>query len=502
MLPKSLMISLAAALFAATPAMAQSTPALDRLAATAADKGQVRVIVRFAEPATASTLSPAASGKPDLNHVAQLRTSQTAIIAKTLGDAAVSAATSASGGDRHAVTLMDVVPMFAATVDAAELKRLAADPRVESVEEDGLARPTLIQSTAILHMTGTTGAWAKSATGAGRVVAVLDTGVNKNHEFLKFNATTTKVVSEACFNTKDASFGATSRCPGGALASTRVNSGLDCASNITGCGHGTHVAGIAAGKNTSQSPGEPQKGVAFNAGILAIDVFSRFSRTVSGSPCFGASQDCVLSFTSDQIKALERVFALRGGIGPRKIAAVNMSLGGGFFSGFCDTDSRKPIIDKLRAAGIATVIAAGNESFTNGVSAPGCISSAITVGATTKRAAGNPEKVASYSNVGPQVDVFAPGGDFGYPSALGNASLIKSSHFNSYEFLAGTSMAAPHIAGAFAAIKSRPACAGKLVGQIESAMKTTGLAIKDTRSGGTIARRRVDVASVVAKLCP
>ncbi len=496
---KSLAVSIAAALFAVSPAMAQSPSTIEGLAAKAADKGLVRVIVRFGEPATASALSSEMSGKADLDHVTQLRATQGAIIGKALGDAV---AASAGGGDRHAITLMDVEPMFAATVDASELKRLSADPRIVSVQEDRLDAPSLIQSTGIIRMTGTTGAWAKNATGTGRVVAVLDTGVNKNHEFLKYNATVSKVVSEACFNTKEATLGATSRCPGGAIASTRVNSGLDCGPTITGCGHGTHVAGIAAGKNTSQTAGEPSKGVAFNAGILAINVFSRFSRTNSGSPCFGASQDCVLSFTSDQIKALERVFALRGGIGPRKIASVNMSLGGGFSSGFCDTDSRKPIIDKLRAAGIATVIASGNESFTGGVAAPGCISSAITVGASSKRAAGNAEKVASYSNMGSPVDVFAPGGDFGYPASLGNASLIKSSHFNTYDFLAGTSMAAPHVAGVFAAIKSRPACANKTVNQIESAMKTTGLLIRDTRSGGTLARRRVDVAAVIAKLCP
>jgi hypothetical protein len=67
------------------------------------------------------------------------------------------------------------------------------------------------------------------------------------------------------------------------------------------------------------------------------------------------------------------------------IAAVNMSLGGGLFSGSnCDSYSgstfMKPLIDNLRVAGIPTVVAAGNEYSTSKLSFPACISSAIAVG--------------------------------------------------------------------------------------------------------------------------
>lgn len=120
-------------------------------------------------------------------------------------------------------------------------------------------------------------------------------------------------------------------------------------------------------------------------------------------------QDCVLSFTSDQIKGLERVFALRAGVAGRKIDSANMSLGGGGFAGFCNDDSRKLIIDKLRNAGIATVIASGNSGFVNGVGAPGCIETAITVGSSTKKLPGSPERMSSFSNQGPQVDTLAQG---------------------------------------------------------------------------------------------
>jgi subtilisin family serine protease len=130
----------------------------------------------------------------------------------------------------------------------------------------------------------------------------------------------------------------------------------------------------------------------------------------------------------------------------------------------------------------------------------------ISVGATTKTATGAPERISSYSNIGTQVDVLAPGGDFSYPSALSGRTSILSSYKGSnatYAHLAGTSMAAPQVAGAFAVIRSKNAtCAAKTVKQIEDAMKSTGLAISDSLRGGTYTRKRINVAATIAALCP
>jgi subtilisin family serine protease len=466
---------------------AAGAASLEDLRARAQRAGTARVIVEFAEPGVA--LDGRAGS--DEAYVRAVRRTQQSIIADVFGPAA-----RMSGADR-ALTLMDYSPMFAVNVTAAELARLARDPRVVRIHEDRLDQPSLLQSLGLIKMTGAAGAYSVGAEGAGRAVAVLDTGVNKVHEFLK-----NKVISEACYNTTNPSFQSTSRCPGGAGSSTAAGSGADCASTITGCGHGTHVAGIAAGRNTAFNAGEPQNGVARLASVVAINVFSRFNRA-SGNCGAGATQDCVLSFTSDQIKALERVFALRRGVANRRIDSVNMSLGGGGFVGFCNTDSRKPIIDKLRNAGIATVIASGNSSFVNGVGAPGCISTAITVGASTKKGRGKPERMSSFTNQGPQVDTLAPGGDFTYPNNNGKDPIL-SSRFNGYAFLSGTSMAAPHVAGAIAAIRSNAPCRTKTVGQIENALHTTGLLIKDHRVANPplpqLSERRMDVPAVMRKL--
>ena len=98
----------------------------------------------------------------------------------------------------------------------------------------------------------------------------------------------------------------------------------------------------------------------------------------------------------------------------------------------------KPFIDNLRAAGIATVIASGNDGSTNQLSAPACVSSAVSVGATTKD-----DRVADYSNVAPFLSLFAPGDE-----------IISLYPGESFTVASGTSMAAPHVAGTAALMLS------------------------------------------------
>src|SRR5439155_23412287 len=100
--------------------------------------------------------------------------------------------------------------------------------------------------------------------------------------------------------------------PGGVASSAATGSAAPCA--LSDCVHGTHVAGIAAGRGSSFS------GVGRDASLIAIQVFSSFTT----SAACGSAVPCALSFNSDQILGLERVYALRS---LYNIAAVNMSLG-------------------------------------------------------------------------------------------------------------------------------------------------------------------------------
>jgi subtilisin len=356
----------------------------------------------------------------------------------------------------------EFIPYIAFETNAVGLAQLRASEEVVSIIEDVPVPPTLAESVSLI---GAPAAWSAGFAGNGQAVAILDTGVDKTHPFLAG-----KVVSEACFSTSSFGQSSSSVCPGGAQESTSSGSGVNCSDTVDGCDHGTHVAGIAAGKSATFS------GVARDANIIAVQVFSRFDSFQACSST--GSPPCVRSFTSDQIKGLERVFALRNTF---NIAAVNMSLGGGQFSSNCDAEPQKAIIDTLRSVNIATVIASGNSGFKSALGAPACISSAISVGSTGDGSGGTPlNAVVSSSNSASFLNLLAPG------------NLIRSSvPGGGFENFSGTSMATPHVAGAWAVLKSKQPSA--TVTDVYTALRDTGLPVTDV-NGITKPRIRVDAA--------
>ena len=370
--------------------------------------GRARIIVEFVAPARPDAALAGDPGAADRALAGAIHQLQDQILGRAFAtEGGLSAALSSP---EFGLKRMDYSPMFALSADAALLARLASDPSVVRIHEDRIDRPYLnvpapVSSLQRIQMPE---AYAAGATGSNRHVAILDSGGRRSHKFLN-----TRIVSAACYSTNDTGEGASSLCPGGVTASTDIASADDCDNaTIQGCGHGTHVAGTAAGFNSSPLAGEPLHGVARDARLISINVFTRFSVAVCNSVGYPPrSNGCLLTFTSDQIRALERVYALRG---TYNIDAVNMSFGGGAFYDHCDDDARKPIIDSLRAAGIASVIAAGNDGYIFSVGAPACISTAITVANATKS-----DELAYSSNWGDMVDVVAPGSDI-------NASYLQA----------------------------------------------------------------------------
>lgn len=364
----------------------------------------------------------------------------------------------------------DALPFVSVKLSRAALDALESSGKAASLQADDPVPPTDAESGPLTEYTETNNL---SLNGYGWNVAILDTGVDKTHPFLR-NSGVTKIASEACYTA--AGVAASGTCPGGGASSTAVGSGVPCTYAADGCRHGTHVAGIAAGVND----GVGFNGVAPLAGVIAIQVFSRFTGHGVGEPCENAGEDpCTLSYTSDQIAALNRVYDLRSTF---NIAAANMSLGGAAQSTACDADPRKAPIDTLLSANIATVIAAGNNSSTTGVSVPGCITTAVTVGATGDTS----DIVANYSNSSSQVDLLAPG------------SAIKSSvPGGGFEDFYGTSMAAPHVAGAWAVVKqAKPAAT---VAAALTSLQTTGKPVTDARNNVTKRRIRVLAASIIER---
>lgn len=181
--------------------------------------------------------------------------------------------------------------------------------------------------------------------------------------------------------------------------------------------------------------------------------------------------------TSDIIIGLERVHALRT---TYAIDAANLSLGGGGSTTHCDSNPAKPAIDTLHAAGIATVIASGNNGYVNAISSPGCISTAVTVGSTTKS-----DSVSSFSNSAAFLDLLAPG-----------SSINSSIPGGNYASWNGTSMAAPHVTGAWAVLKSAKSSAG--VEEVLGALRSTGRTVLDTRNN--LSQPRIEVANAVTAL--
>lgn len=136
------------------------------------------------------------------------------------------------------------IPYMALTVNADALQQLASLPQVVGIQEDVLAPSALANSTALI---GADQVWDVGYSGTGWTIAVLDTGVDGRHPFLM-----NKVVDEACFSTTVSSYGATTLCPNRANSQTGNGAAINC-TGIINCDHGTHIAGIVAGKGTSFS---------------------------------------------------------------------------------------------------------------------------------------------------------------------------------------------------------------------------------------------------------
>ncbi|MEM1270440.1 MAG: S8 family serine peptidase, partial [Bacteroidota bacterium] len=337
-----------------------------------------------------------------------------------------------------------------------------------------------------MTVVGAPSARSQGCTGAGQEVVIIDTGVENSHP-----AFSGRIVAEACYSTGGGSSGV-SLCPGGGSNSTAAGSGDDCGPyfdsagwDVFGCGHGTMVAGVAVGN------GGGVTGAATSAGIISMQVFTRYNE-VSDCPAAFATP-CVKAFNSDILAAVDRAVVLAA---TRPISAVNLSVDMSSSLGLkfsaCDADlpAMKTAVDQLNAYGVAVTSNAGNQGAFGGLVPPACLSNVFAImgtqdGSTHNSQSTTVDAVMPESNKATFADFWAPG------------EWITSANpgTSSTHTVRGTSMSAPHVAGAFAMLKSKqPALT---LAQMEDLLRSNG---PDVTFAGTVTKRRLAIGDACADI--
>jgi len=339
------------------------------------------------------------------------------------------------------------IPGFAGVITREGLRKLAASPEVLRIDLDAAGGGHLAESGALVRAPSV---HALGYTGAGVVVAVLDSGVDASHVDLA-----DALIAERCFCQNADGTGC---CPDGSTNQGGEGSARD------DHGHGSNVAGIIV-SNGTLAP----RGIAPDSSLVAVRVLDSENRFNS---------------TSQILSALDWIITSRP-----DVDVVNMSLGTGQrFQGNCDSATAwtallASAIDTLRARGTPCFVSAGNEADLAAMGAPACVASSIAVGAvydadigtvtfdSCEDATSAPDRVACFSNAGTALDLLAPG------AAITSTSLTtRTSTFF------GTSQASPHAAGGAALLLSKNA--SLTVDEIEDALVSTGTPVTDHRTGG------------------
>ena len=316
------------------------------------------------------------------------------------------------------------------------LSFLVAQSEVLAVYENNPIELHLAES---LPLVGQPETYASGYGGRGASVVVIDTGVD---------------YTRAAFGSCTAP---------GSPAGCRVVYSADIATqdnSLDDNGHGTNVAGIAAG-------------IAPEASIIALDVFTG-----------GSSTDALV------LAAINWAIANQGNY---NIAAINMSLGNGLkYTQPCDSIYTNPYVAPVadaRTAGILTVASSGNNGYLDGISAPACTPGVISVGAVYDANLGGLawSSCTDYTTAANKVVCFSNSADF--LTILAPGALITAAGIT----MGGTSQAAPHVAGAVAVLRS--AYPELTLDETVNRLTATGMPITDPRN--SIERPRLNLYDAV-----
>lgn len=353
----------------------------------------------------------------------------------------------------------DAIDAVTLTAPRSVLARYAMDPRVLQVRAQRRLRLDLYGSVGQIGAQGVEvpetyeiperGTFTRpGVSGAGQTIAILDTGIWTGHPDL-FDQVTKSMHFEFQYalpsiftpEQRDIVFAGT-----GALA------------NLDDWGHGTHVAGIAAGTGESAA-GRENHGVAPGAKLVSLGM-AHLQNGLVDDAGWEANAIAAIDWIARHHKDPE--------FGPNGIRIVNNSwslTGTDLIFGAPEYDPLKAIIQQVVAKGVVMVFAAGNSGGAGVGEIPNGMPEVITVANACKAAdsCGN-GKLDSTSSRGEAVDVAAPGADIISaslpPSLVGVAGQLGGNYGAStedqvknrafYTSASGTSMASPHIAGVVA----------------------------------------------------
>lgn len=349
-------------------------------------------------------------------------------------------ATRAVGSVKVVARLLPL-PIIVVEADEAGLRALIESPLVAGVYGELIMRPFLHETLPLIEVASLD---AVALGGVGQTVAVLDTGVQLNHPMF-----TGKIVGQACFASGNPGYPACP--PGHSSPSILPGSGETCVGSPE-CEHGTHVSAIAVGLQRLTPLGPVIRGVASSASLVPVRVASLTSDCEDPE-----SSPCIEHKLTDTHEALAWIFSNRDSLG---ISAVNISYGRYSSSFSIECGYYDPAIAHqiamLSGAGVAVVAASGNRgtwpSLRASIAFPACVEHVVAVGAVDKGGS-----FASYSNAGQELDILAPGGignpDSGVCSPP-HQCVLSATTGSAYKYDLGTSMAAPHVAAAIAALRN------------------------------------------------